>query len=225
MMVLYKYKCFHFLQIFNSVLDPIGIVEIGKLNQIPESGIYEWYDVQPIIGGVVTGDILLQITRFEDSLEISLLEARNLVAADFTGKSDPYVVFKVGKQKKKSSIIKQTLSPTYNENFEFSLKHKETILYVEVYDWDFLKSDDFLGCITIDFSEFPLGEQVEAFYLLETNKSDEEIEKIKIKNSRKPENLGQIRVKLELVTQEVHPLIMYTSLLNVCKFLLYCCHL
>lgn len=152
-------------------------------------------------------------------MEISLLEARNLVAADFTGKSDPYVVFKVGKQKKKSSIIKQTLSPTYNENFEFSLKHKETTVYIEVYDWDFLKSDDFLGCLTIDFSEFPLGEPVEAFYLLETDKSKEDIEKIKLKNSRKPENLGQLRVKLELVTQEVHPLIMYTSLLNVCRII------
>lgn len=61
---------------------------------------------------------------FGDILLINLVNARNLKAADLNGKSDPYVIFLVGDQSAKSSVIKKTLDPEWNEMFAFIVKKK-----------------------------------------------------------------------------------------------------
>ena len=67
-----------------------------------------------------------QITVNQGILKIQLIHGRQLKAADLSGKSDPYVVFGIGKFKEKelksshlaqSSIAKQTLNPDWNETF------------------------------------------------------------------------------------------------------------
>ena len=50
---------------------------------------------------------------------IHLKEAKDLPAADSNGLSDPYAVLKLGKESKKSMIQYDTLSPAWNEKFEF----------------------------------------------------------------------------------------------------------
>ena len=48
-------------------------------------------------------------------LIVRLIRAHDLIAADFTGKSDPYVKATCGKAKSKTRVIRRTLSPEWNE--------------------------------------------------------------------------------------------------------------
>jgi hypothetical protein len=61
---------------------------------------------------------------FGDVILVTLVNARNLVGADITGKSDPYVIFIAGEHTCKSSVVKASLDPQWNEQFGFVLKGK-----------------------------------------------------------------------------------------------------
>lgn len=52
------------------------------------------------------------------NMTVTLVRAKNLIAADRGGASDPYVVFKLnGKEVHKSEVVKKTVNPEYNETF------------------------------------------------------------------------------------------------------------
>ena len=74
-------------------------------------------------------------------------------SADLNGFSDPYALVFVGKNKpKKTKIVKKSLNPTWDETFEFPLTRHDRTLQVQVWDWDAIGSDDFLGLVHIDLS-------------------------------------------------------------------------
>ena len=87
-------------------------------------------------------------------LRVELTEARNLPAADRSGYSDPYCVFILnGERVFKSKVVKKTLNPTFDEKFEVTIPSRTAADFVmEVYDWDFGGSDDFLGKARIDLA-------------------------------------------------------------------------
>ncbi|KAH9127367.1 hypothetical protein AeMF1_002319 [Aphanomyces euteiches] len=99
-------------------------------------------------------------------LRVKLNKATDLAAADYRipgllqGKSDPYVVFRVGDQKFKSTCISSTLNPVWgHEVFEFTLN--EGLMYtqalvVEVYDHDLYKADDLIGTTVVALAQFEL---------------------------------------------------------------------
>lgn len=52
------------------------------------------------------------------NLNVTLVRAFNLPAADRSGASDPYFVFRAnGKEVFKSEVVKKELNPEYNESF------------------------------------------------------------------------------------------------------------
>lgn len=59
--------------------------------------------------------------QYGDILVVKLIQARNLMAVDWNGTSDPYALVAVDKQSAKSSIIKKKLNPIWNETFFFHL--------------------------------------------------------------------------------------------------------
>jgi hypothetical protein len=72
-------------------------------------------------------------------LYISVLKARDLIAADSGGTSDPYVRIHVGSEianGKTTKVIKKTLNPEWNEHFEINIREKQRkgILTIEVFD-------------------------------------------------------------------------------------------
>ncbi|KAF9270554.1 tricalbin [Marasmius fiardii PR-910] len=91
----------------------------------------------------------------QGSLRVTLLEGRDLRAADRGGKSDPYVVFSLnGMKVAKSQTIKKTLNPTWNEDFDISVRSRVGSVFVaEVYDWDQVGRADPLGEARIDLEE------------------------------------------------------------------------
>ncbi|EFA76392.1 C2 domain-containing protein [Heterostelium album PN500] len=79
-------------------------------------------------------------------------EARDLVAADTNGFSDPYCVLNLGLQKKKTKTIKRTLNPKWGETFLMRVSPMDLRLHVVLSDWDAMSSDDFLGECYIDLN-------------------------------------------------------------------------
>mmetsp|Transcript_46020 Transcript_46020/g.115860 ORF Transcript_46020/g.115860 Transcript_46020/m.115860 type:complete len:548 (+) Transcript_46020:740-2383(+) len=75
-----------------------------------------------------------------------MIGARQLIAADSNGKSDPYAKVKFGNSaSKKTKTIKKTLEPSWNETFEGIIGLDG--LTVSVFDWDrgITGTDDDLG--------------------------------------------------------------------------------
>ncbi|KAI9548721.1 hypothetical protein NQZ68_003255 [Dissostichus eleginoides] len=113
----------------------------------------------------------------EGLLRIHLLEAQNLVAKDnlmggmVKGKSDPYVKINIGGVNFKSHVIKENLSPTWNEMYELVLSgHSVQEIKFEAFDKD-LDSDDFLGRFSIKLNEVMRSQYTDQWYTLNDVKS------------------------------------------------------
>ena len=103
-----------------------------------------------------------------DLVAVKVLRCRGLIGADRSGKSDPYVsLFLDDLQEQKTKTKKSTLEPVFNEAFHtFRLTTASSNLRVLVKDHDHGGSDDTIGEVVIDVSEYvksrrwPLGPQV-----------------------------------------------------------------
>ncbi|XP_047310509.1 C2 and GRAM domain-containing protein At1g03370-like [Impatiens glandulifera] len=86
-------------------------------------------------------------------LFVRVIEARNILAMDTNGFSDPYVKLQLGKQRSKSRVIKKTLNPTWNQEFCFKVEDLNDELLISVLDEDKYFNDDFIGQIKIPVSQ------------------------------------------------------------------------
>ncbi|KAH7353038.1 hypothetical protein KP509_19G076300 [Ceratopteris richardii] len=88
-------------------------------------------------------------------LYVKVVKARNLLAKDITGSSDPYVLVKVGNVSAKTRVIDKSLNPDWNQVFAFGKdKFQAPLLELIVKDKDTLK-DDFLGYFAFEIAEVP----------------------------------------------------------------------
>jgi len=85
---------------------------------------------------------------------LRLVGASDLIAMDRGGTSDPYVVVRLdGGQKQTSSVVKKTLSPKWDQSFDFVVADRRTAeLTFEVFDEDKFTRDDFLGRVSLPVS-------------------------------------------------------------------------
>lgn len=61
------------------------------------------------------------VLQFGDILVVTLKYARNLVAKDWNGTSDPYCVLAIQDQSVKSQVVKRNLNPHWEEEYVFFL--------------------------------------------------------------------------------------------------------
>eukprot|EP01105_Mastigella_eilhardi_P021159 TRINITY_DN509_c0_g1_i5.p1 TRINITY_DN509_c0_g1~~TRINITY_DN509_c0_g1_i5.p1 ORF type:complete len:1273 (-),score=278.82 TRINITY_DN509_c0_g1_i5:103-3897(-) len=107
-------------------------------------------------------------------LHVKIVSAANLPPSDPNGFSDPYVLLKIAGQKFRSRTEKKTLNPVWNEVTSFSNVLGSDVLTVEVWDWDKLSSDDFLGLVEIPLVSLLDGKQRECRYVLAGNKDEDQ---------------------------------------------------
>jgi len=103
-------------------------------------------------------------------LHIQAWEAKNLPSKDSNGYSDPYIKFKIGKEKQKSEIHRKTLFPVYNEAFTFAVKDAKQELRMEVWDKDKWTSDA-IGFHIIPLEELEKDETMQSWFPLSDAKS------------------------------------------------------
>ncbi|MDP2437818.1 MAG: hypothetical protein Q8P67_18915 [archaeon] len=104
------------------------------------------------------GGFLLTSLRY-DAKERRVLgdifEARDLLPMDSNGLSDPYVKVFLGNNAKAvhtTATIKKTLFPKFGESFSVALAECSGTLTFEVWDWDRLSKDDFIGSTSLELS-------------------------------------------------------------------------
>ncbi|KAK1295933.1 C2 and GRAM domain-containing protein [Acorus calamus] len=86
-------------------------------------------------------------------LKVRVIEARNLPAMDLNGLSDPYVRLHLGRYKFKTKVVKKSLNPCWDEEFNFKVDDLSEELSVSVLDEDKYFSDDFLGQVKVPVSQ------------------------------------------------------------------------
>uniref|UniRef100_A0A8R1DKY5 C2 domain-containing protein n=1 Tax=Caenorhabditis japonica TaxID=281687 RepID=A0A8R1DKY5_CAEJA len=101
---------------------------------------------------------------------------------DRNGMSDPYVkvfVLPERKQKFETRIIRNTLNPTYNETFQFSISFNELhskMLMLVVYDYDRLSKDDKMGQLSVPLDSIDFGITTDIVRPLQKPEKDDEKE-------------------------------------------------
>ncbi|KAH0793633.1 C2 domain containing protein [Histomonas meleagridis] len=104
------------------------------------------------------------------ALHVRVVSAKDLKAADANGKSDPYVIVKLGNEQRKTKPIQNTLSPVWNEEMHFVPVTPDQEISFQVMDEDILK-DDKLGRVVVKLSDLKVGQILEKDYKLEDVKT------------------------------------------------------
>ncbi|XP_056322395.1 multiple C2 and transmembrane domain-containing protein 1 isoform X2 [Danio aesculapii] len=82
-------------------------------------------------------------------LQVKILRAEGLMAADVTGKSDPFCIAELCNDRLQTHTVYKTLNPEWNKVFSFNVKDIHSVLEISVYDEDRDRSADFLGKVAI----------------------------------------------------------------------------
>lgn len=93
-------------------------------------------------------------------LQVKVLKAEDLLAADFSGKSDPFCVLEVGNDRLQTHTVYKNLNPEWNKVFTFPIKDLHDTLEVTVFDEDGDKVPDFLGKVVIPLLSVKNGQQI-----------------------------------------------------------------
>ncbi|XP_039767104.1 multiple C2 and transmembrane domain-containing protein 1 isoform X3 [Ornithorhynchus anatinus] len=92
-------------------------------------------------------------------LQVKVIRAEGLMAADVTGKSDPFCVVELNNDRLLTHTVYKNLNPDWNKVFTFNIKDILSVLEVTVYDEDRDRSADFLGKVAIPLLSIQNGEQ------------------------------------------------------------------
>ncbi|KAK7905123.1 hypothetical protein WMY93_017730 [Mugilogobius chulae] len=150
--------------------DMIGEVEVENLFEMSdlsrETNI--WRDIQYATSeSVDLGEIMFSLCYLPTAgrLTLTVIKCRNLKAMDITGYSDPYVKVSLicdGRRlkKKKTSIKKNTLNPTYNEAIIFDIppdSMDHVSLHISVMDYDLVGHNEIIGVMRVGCHAEGLG--------------------------------------------------------------------
>ncbi|XP_059213612.1 multiple C2 and transmembrane domain-containing protein 1 isoform X3 [Centropristis striata] len=92
-------------------------------------------------------------------LQVKVMRAEGLMAADVNGKSDPFCVLELNNDRLQTHTVYKNLNPEWNKVFTFNVKDIHSVLEVTVFDEDRDRSADFLGKVAIPLLHIRNGEQ------------------------------------------------------------------
>jgi hypothetical protein len=107
------------------------------------------------------------------TLQITVIQAKDLPAADATGKSDPYVEIHINGVTHKTKTVKKTLTPYWGEAFTFhpgSFNPNTDTIRLDVFDWDRFSSNDLLTRNLLPISKYAAAGTVEEWVPLNSVK-------------------------------------------------------
>lgn len=86
-------------------------------------------------------------------VRVYVVKATDLHPMDLNGKADPYVVLQLGGKKisDKDNYVSKQLNPVFGKCFEIECCFpQDSMLTVQIFDWDLVGSDDLIGETKID---------------------------------------------------------------------------
>ncbi|XP_057688750.1 multiple C2 and transmembrane domain-containing protein 1 isoform X3 [Corythoichthys intestinalis] len=92
-------------------------------------------------------------------VQVKVIRAEGLMAADVTGKSDPFCIVELSNDRLQTHTVYKNLNPEWNKVFTFNVKDIHSVLEVTVYDEDRDRSADFLGKVAIPLLNIQNGER------------------------------------------------------------------
>ncbi|XP_067827679.1 multiple C2 and transmembrane domain-containing protein 2-like isoform X2 [Heptranchias perlo] len=101
-------------------------------------------------------------------LQVQVIKACDLLAADFAGKSDPFCVLELGNDRLQTHTVYKNLNPEWNRVFSLNIRDIHDVLDVTVFDEDGDKPPDFLGKVAIPLLSIKNGQQTA--YVLKNRK-------------------------------------------------------
>jgi len=105
-------------------------------------------------------------TRLVGVLVVGVIEARGLMGLNLQGRSNPYCLITVERQREKTRKIRNTLNPKWDAGFKMYVSEPDAVLHITLYNWDRFLSDGFLGKLDIPISDLTDGQQIERWYTL-----------------------------------------------------------
>ncbi len=90
---------------------------------------------------------------YEGKAIIKVVRAKELEKKDVFNKSDPYVIIKYNNEEFKTSVVKNTLNPSWEQDIELDLSRAHKTIRFVLYDWERIGNDDLLGKIDISISD------------------------------------------------------------------------
>ncbi|XP_021822358.1 synaptotagmin-4-like [Prunus avium] len=95
------------------------------------------------------------------TLEVKLVEAKELTNKDLVGKSDPFAAIFIRPlpdRTKTSKVIDNDLNPIWNEHFEFVVEDSSTQhLTIRIFDHEGLQAAELIGCAQVKLSQLEPG--------------------------------------------------------------------
>uniref|UniRef100_A0A8B9BAI2 RAS p21 protein activator 4 n=1 Tax=Anser brachyrhynchus TaxID=132585 RepID=A0A8B9BAI2_9AVES len=203
------------LLVFCSRDDVIGKVCITRamLAEHPKgySGWVSLSEVDP--NEEVQGEIHLRVELLEGEggrrLRCTVLEARDLAKKDRNGASDPFVRVRYNGKTQESTVVKKSCYPRWNESFEFELPEPAgEKLCVEVWDWDLVSKNDFLGKVVFSVQGLRAAGQEEGWFRLQPDRS-------KPREDGRRGSLGSLQLQVRLRDETVLPSHCYQPLVQL----------
>lgn len=124
------------------------------------------------------------------TLEVKLVQAKELTNKDIIGKSDPFAklyIRPLRERTKTSKTINNQLNPIWNEHFEFVVEDASTQhLVVKVYDDEGLQQSEFIGCAQMRLKDLEPGKVKDVWLKL--------VKDLQVQRDTK--NRGQVHLEL-----------------------------
>ncbi|KAH1180244.1 rasGAP-activating-like protein 1 isoform X1 [Mauremys mutica] len=198
--------------------DVIGKISLSKewISSYPR-GIDSWINLTHVDPNEeVQGEICLELKVLEEpqkrALHCHVIEARDLAPRDISGTSDPFARVSWDGHALETAIIKKTRFPHWEEVLEFDLEEgvpgkesKGSRVSVEVWDWDMVGKNDFLGRVEFSLDALQRSPAKGWFRLLPFPTAEEDA----------GGKLGALRLKVRLAEDRILPSMYYQPLIEL----------
>uniref|UniRef100_A0AAY4CQT2 RAS protein activator like 1 n=1 Tax=Denticeps clupeoides TaxID=299321 RepID=A0AAY4CQT2_9TELE len=213
---------FHTLSFYVMDEDTIGHDDvIGKISLSKEAiaahpkGLDSWQNLTRVdpdeeVQGEIHLGLELQKEAQRTCIRCHVIQARDLAPRDISGTSDPFTRILYNNHSAETSIIKKTRFPHWGETLELWLDQGEEevggAVTLEVWDWDMVGKNDFLGKVEIPFSSLLRSPLMQGWFrLLPLGNAEDDA----------GGKLGGLRLKVRLAEERILPSLFYQPLIDL----------